>query len=227
MAQDLPKDASPSLVDAAERQAYQRCLDFEATASPAPKHPVPGVFEPVAARILGYMLLFPPCPEGATVIASEINQCADNRALHVLGNMFKDFVLRCFRSYRNDEFPTGTPSPPSSDPHVQITSEVLADPRMDHSTSRRIALIRDGGRCVLKNHIVDYTDYESGNHPVPSFRDGVDEIGVTQSAHIFPRETTINLGEGDKDEYASTVVALLERYGGVDLQTLLMASEMS
>ncbi|KAI0315129.1 hypothetical protein OF83DRAFT_1174110 [Amylostereum chailletii] len=191
----------PPLVDAAQRQAYQRCLDFEAAASPTSKHAVPG----------------------ATAIACEINQRADNRELHALGNMFKDFVLRCFKSYKEDNYPT--PSPPSSDPQVQITNELLADPHMDHSTSKRIALIRDGGRCVLKNYIVDYNYYMSDNHPVPSLRD-TDHISITQCAHIFPRATTMNLGDGDKDEYESTVVAIFERYGGVNIRPLLLGEDV-
>ncbi|OCH93822.1 hypothetical protein OBBRIDRAFT_252041 [Obba rivulosa] len=73
--------------------AYRRCRDFEARGSMVP--PKTGVTEQIAARILGYTLVYAPSTEGRAMLASRTNDCETDDELRAPGNMYKDFMLRC------------------------------------------------------------------------------------------------------------------------------------
>jgi len=212
--QTLPTEA-PFSFDDAERQAYTRCRTFELDSRTMPDGV--GVKPVVASRILGYMLLHVPSAGGRAAIAHDINNCAENDALRRLGNMFKDFIIRCFRGNKGCmPTPTLHPSAPSFDLNIQGIKVLLEAPQKSHTDAKQLALRRDQYRCLLRTHMVHGSAVRA--KLVEFHPERGDDVETLECAHIFGRFTTEKPNEKDKKNYASAVLEMFRRYGEVDIQ---------
>ncbi|OCH88614.1 hypothetical protein OBBRIDRAFT_795084 [Obba rivulosa] len=88
----LEKNPFNAKLQQAEFKAYCRYWELEARGSSEPP-PKIGVTKQVAARILGYMLIYALSRKGRIAIAEDISDCETNDRLCELGSMFKDFIL--------------------------------------------------------------------------------------------------------------------------------------
>ncbi|OCH93075.1 hypothetical protein OBBRIDRAFT_802192 [Obba rivulosa] len=155
MPQPLPENPFNAILEHAEFQAYGRCRELEATCSTVAP-PRPGVTEKVAARILGYMLIHAPSPTGRTAIANDINGCKTKDDLHTLGNMFKDFILRCYldveQALERDRYCCvfGTGFDHST---VISTTEILRDPDKRNYAANVLAMFRRYGDVEIDRFI--------------------------------------------------------------------------
>jgi hypothetical protein len=79
-------------------EAYRLCLELEVSNySPAKtdtnkESPYTGT---IAARVLGYMLIYAPSPSGREKLANDINRCQNPAELYELAICFKFFCFRC------------------------------------------------------------------------------------------------------------------------------------
>jgi hypothetical protein len=91
----IPLPPNPYAVGTPSHTAYSTCLAFQAQ---APHLQVPWAATPtplVCARLLGYMIIYSPTPQGRTNICNEINSCnGDRDTFHNLAKFYVDHYLR-------------------------------------------------------------------------------------------------------------------------------------
>ncbi|KAF5376419.1 hypothetical protein D9615_008580 [Tricholomella constricta] len=149
----------------------------------------------LAARVLGYLLIYAPAEEGRSLLSREIVSSIDNEALHLLGRKYNDDLIRVFQRSRDV-----TPQVLTEDEREDISDSELAQLAKDNFLLRRRALIRDGFQL--------YTE------PGPNA-----PRTMTRAVHIIPVFEKIN-ATGVKP-----VLSLIERYGGISVTKELMGKD--
>ena len=149
--------------------AYDRCKRYELSQAPGIQTSPDNsqYFQPiVAARVLGWMLVYAPCSEGRAALAEDICNCQNEEALYDLAITFKYSLLRCCKYrpliiFAQSNFTvdprdfigfllvlaakgrTPTPSLQPSAPLLTLPPDILEDniqePPQDHSTAKRQA----------------------------------------------------------------------------------------
>ncbi|KXN80870.1 hypothetical protein AN958_07071 [Leucoagaricus sp. SymC.cos] len=162
------------------------------------------------------MVLHAPVDEGRRIVASEIMRCQtdqghmDEGSILALAEYYKDHLLRCFLSNKGrTPAPRSHPSAPSFDLRKESISPLLTPTPKSHAEAKTIALRRDNYCCVISGK-VDSSSIESG---LASEVPGV-PMTVARAAHIFDRSTNQDLNNDYKRNYAASVHAVLERFGG-------------
>ncbi|KAA1472924.1 hypothetical protein DENSPDRAFT_839317 [Dentipellis sp. KUC8613] len=195
--------------------AYSQCLVLESKVldDPAAVIPQKGSLPPlVCARLLGQLLLEAPIADGRTNVASEIVRCKDDDELQQLANLYKNHLLRCFyRTKGRTPLPSSHPTAPSFDLKKNEFRALLVETPSSHEAAKAQALERDQYRCMLSKEL-DVKSFKSGL----ALDDGSSTLVHTQCAHILDRSTNENLKDSAKVDYAASVHAILDRFGGIN-----------
>ncbi|KAI0083179.1 hypothetical protein BDY19DRAFT_746002 [Irpex rosettiformis] len=207
----------PSHFTADERTAYSHCKTYESAHS-SDNEPLDNTSLPpiMAARILGWMLVHAPCPEGRSALASDINNSHPENALHDIATAFKLAILRCFIAAK-DRTPTPSqqPSAPLSAFPDDLLEINLEQPPKTHSAAKVQALERDGYRCLLKPSTLHQPAIAHG-----FFTDmngcRMDQL---QCAHIFPPFTLYRQLDNNSNKRA-TALEIFERYGNIRIDDI-------
>ncbi|KAM5538035.1 hypothetical protein V8D89_008232 [Ganoderma adspersum] len=213
-------DLYDSVVLPAEKGANEQAATDEATAP----------FRAMFARVVGYLLLYPPSDQARAVVLSEVEHCRDepqrerdtNEAVYDLGEMYvMDFILPF---YANTEDWTPRPSPPVSRASFQNIKEDayrrgpcqgrVNRPR-DNLEAQALALVRDDHRCMV-THMMDSNSWShklSDDWERPTAR-----IARTDPCHIFPAvlgntRPAGRDGTTREDYVAERLWHILERFG--------------
>ncbi|KAL7278641.1 hypothetical protein ACG7TL_007642 [Trametes sanguinea] len=169
----------------------------------------------IQARVIGYLLLYPPSPQARMMLAREISSCSDWEAVYDLGAKYiRHFIILFRKSRGKTPVPSSHPSRPSFAHDVrERLQDLQRDPR-DHSSAKVSALARDNYRCMVTGR-VDTPSYLSG---LTSLSPG--EIGgYSNCCHIFP-DSLANIvpgAAGPKEQDSATVWTILKRFGYEDI----------
>ncbi|GBE87626.1 hypothetical protein SCP_1103030 [Sparassis crispa] len=175
----------------------------------------------LCGRLLGYMMLEAPTPQGRLNVAREIQTCvsASNTQdlLAALAQFYEDHFIRVFKSAKG---PTPTVSMHPSRPSFDLTAEeknlLLKEAPQDHRAAKLLCLIRDNYRCVVTGKY-DASTYKSMRLKDKTFISPA-PVGYTELAHIIAESTNTNIqGGGSKRKYAASAWAVLERFGRVNV----------
>ncbi|KAI0353931.1 hypothetical protein OH77DRAFT_563537 [Trametes cingulata] len=206
-----PRDECLSVYDTIVRPAERDALDSKAPDSKASL---------IAARVVGYLLLYPPSPAARRTLVEEIRSCSreddPSQTIYRLGQMYIRHLLLIFKQLRGDTpIPSEDASRPSFD---RLMSGFLDDPQRvprDHSSAKAAALVRDNYRCMITGRY-DEAAVDAGL--VQSIEQGA-SWGTTQCFHIFPdsRGVIQSAASGAKESEAAAVCAILERFGYKDI----------
>ncbi|KAF9062653.1 hypothetical protein BDP27DRAFT_1233257 [Rhodocollybia butyracea] len=170
----------------------------------------------IRARVLGFLLILSPNDTVRAEVVSTVVSCSNDSALYDLGEVYMDFFIRPFKKYKGSRTPTlqSHPSRPSFDLRKQEIKSMIHQAPDNHEKAKDLALYRDGYRCVatktfersyaLKAYFEDYPD----TGELQRFRSA-----VTNCAHIIPASTYFKLSNETKVHYASSVLAVLARFG--------------
>ncbi|CDO70811.1 hypothetical protein BN946_scf184801.g2 [Trametes cinnabarina] len=182
----------------------------------------------VYARVVGYLLLFPPSDIARDALLGEVASCNDSskpdpfEALYGLGKSYVSHIISLFKSARGKTpTPESHPSRPSFDrlqaDHLQ---ELQPSPR-DHSSAKKSALVRDNFRCMVSGKVDDNSERAGLTQRLPN-----EMITVTQCCHIFPDalEAVSPARHGDKEQAVSSVWTFLDRFGFQDVCKELMGA---
>ncbi|PBK69396.1 hypothetical protein ARMSODRAFT_1018811 [Armillaria solidipes] len=137
----------------------------------------------VAARVLGYALIYSPSTKGKACLAEEISSCdGDNELLAGLSYLYIMAMIRIFKNPKGAiPTPTSVHSPRSS---FQVTADdiavLLSQPTASSSNAKKLALARDNYRCILSGN-VDTNSSDTGLTTVNE----TERITDTQLGHIF------------------------------------------
>ncbi|KAG7085671.1 hypothetical protein E1B28_003216 [Marasmius oreades] len=187
----LPETFAPTLKTINERlsadslSAYKVCLKLEGEVSKK---------DVKYARVLGYMVLYPPSSNVLAKILEEIHSCGGKNATLVkLGKFYVDYYIQGFKKHR-----TKTPassehaSRPSFDKDKGALLAVLKEAPQDRRTAKKQALIRDGYRCVVtgKYHAEIPASFEVDEED----KNLVDSV-FTQCAHVVPEATYFDISD--------------------------------
>ncbi|KAJ2973625.1 hypothetical protein NUW54_g12032 [Trametes sanguinea] len=142
----------------------------------------------VHARVLGYLLLYPPSQEARRSLVLDLAswQRADvnkrHEAVVELGAKYLKHFISIFRKSPADTpTPSSYPSPPSFHRAAEDCPEDLQRVPRDHSRAKASALVRDNYRCMVTG--VPDMDAVSLNL-TPASPDG--DFTVTRCSYIFP-----------------------------------------
>ncbi|KAG9082390.1 hypothetical protein FS749_006876 [Ceratobasidium sp. UAMH 11750] len=190
--------------------AYQRLLPLECD-------------NQVKIRLLGWMLIHAPCPSGRSDVARSINMCASDQKILELAEDHLNYFVHAFSTApaKSSKTPSSHPSRESVDERRRCIMEGLVPPPQDHSAAKEQALVRDNCRCVVTG-AVDAKLLARSRHlrqTVPL--DYAPGLKNTQCSHILPAHITrgVNKRPG-KSDYAAAVMAILESYGGININEL-------
>ncbi|KAJ7470296.1 hypothetical protein FB451DRAFT_1559626 [Mycena latifolia] len=165
----------------------------------------------VAARTLGYALIYPPTVDGRRCVAREINAChGDPETLAGLAHLY---IFGLIRVFRNPKGPTPLVSIDQS-PRLVLpgkTPQALKDKFM-HRDRRRCVFTARGDRPSLLEDHPDVADIPRSER--------------LQVAHIISQPLTTGIsGLTDtaktKLEWASSASAVLDRFAGIEIRNLL------
>ncbi|KAI1791662.1 hypothetical protein LXA43DRAFT_919976 [Ganoderma leucocontextum] len=172
------------------------------------------------ARVVGYLLLYPPSDQARAVVQREIERCKDqrdpNQAVYNLGEMYvMDFILP-FYSHPEDKTPP--PSRPCSRASYERIKENAYQGRANRprntSEAQPLALVRDDNRCMLTR----IWDYHSWRARLSDRKPTDKVVVVTECCHIFPEMlgNTRPVGKDGatrEDYMAARLWLILERFG--------------
>ncbi|KAI1791660.1 hypothetical protein LXA43DRAFT_888778 [Ganoderma leucocontextum] len=173
------------------------------------------------ARVVGYLLLYPPSDQARAVVQNELEHCKDernpNEAVYDLGEMYvMDFILPFYSDAEDDRTPR--PSPPCSRASFQLIKQNAYQGRVNRPRNnfeaQPLALVRDDNRCML-TRIWDLQSWHAGlSDEKPTDR----AVVRTDSCHIF-RQMLANTrpvgrdGATREDYMAARLWPILERFG--------------
>ncbi|KAI1791664.1 hypothetical protein LXA43DRAFT_1094283 [Ganoderma leucocontextum] len=163
-------------------------------------------FRVMFARVVGYLLLYPPSEQARAVVQSEVERCKDqrdpNQAVYDLGEMYvMDFILP-FYSHPDERTPP--PSRPCSRASYERIKETAYQGRANRPRNnveaQPLALIRDDDRCMV-THMRD-SDHDSW---YPERRGGLRDPQGS--------EKSLRDGATREDYLAARLWPILERFG--------------
>ncbi|KAK0440114.1 hypothetical protein EV421DRAFT_808374 [Armillaria borealis] len=223
----LPLNPFPPSSD--EYAAYTSCLNLEPLGSSWSRvvdekqssRATMFKFSPgVAARVLGYALIYSPSIKGKACLAEEISSCdGDNELLAGLSYLYIMAMIRIFKN-PTDEIPTPT-SVHSPRPSFQVTADdiavLLSQPTASSSNAKKLALARDNYRCILSGN-VDTNSFDTGLTTVNE----TERITDIQLGHIFG-ELMSNCIVGMTDaaqkklDWAASAADVVKRFGDISV----------
>ncbi|KAJ6575155.1 hypothetical protein B0H19DRAFT_1254755 [Mycena capillaripes] len=181
----------------------------------------------VAARTLGYALIYSPTVEGRRRVAQEINSC--NRDPETLAGLAHLYIFGLIRVFRN---PRGHTPSVSVDQSPRFSFEIAADshyetlvpPRKTQQALKDKIMHRDRRRCVFTAKGDRPSLLE--NHPDVADIPDPQRSERLQVAHIISQSLTTGIsGLTDtaktKLEWASSASAILDRFAGIEIRSLL------
>ncbi|KAF8597107.1 hypothetical protein BDV93DRAFT_527673 [Ceratobasidium sp. AG-I] len=174
--------------------------------------------ERISTKILGWMLIHAPSPEGRAYLANSIGRCEDEGKILELGKFHLDHFVNYFKSKRATRPPSPYPSESSIEKLRQDISNSLVAAPTSHQGAKMQALIRDNYRCQLSG-ATDSTYYCSN----PDLEEADDHTAVceTECAHILP--SYVNTGiqtDTEKRAFASDVRVIAQSFGGISAREL-------
>ncbi|KAJ7755950.1 hypothetical protein B0H16DRAFT_1722100 [Mycena metata] len=178
----------------------------------------------VAARTLGYALIYSPTTKGRDAVAREINGCGKN-AEHLAG-LAHLYIYGLIRVFRNPKGPTPSVSPVLS-PRLSVEvavnqhrDKMVEDGKTPHSLREQV-IHRDRHRCVFTNR----ADSHNPTHDDVKDLDSAyaEKIEV---AHIISQSLTNGISGLSEDaqkklDWASSAFAILDRFAGIEVKALL------
>ncbi|KAK7030885.1 hypothetical protein VNI00_013995 [Paramarasmius palmivorus] len=188
--------------------AYNVCLGLEKIAKDRTEK------ERIQARVLGYLIIHAPSPTATSELLNVIHSCSnDHDKLFKLGEAFINYYIRPFKKSKgHTPASSDHPSRPSFD---EVTKKILLgkiiEAPKNHTEAKRLALIRDGFRCVATG-MYDSKILKTPNFEQPTPRN--QPMVHTECAHIVPQSTYFNVStNADKRDYSASVLAVLKRFG--------------
>ncbi|GBE87978.1 hypothetical protein SCP_1202040 [Sparassis crispa] len=175
----------------------------------------------LCGRLLGYMMLEAPTPEGRLNVAKEIQTCASasdtQDRLAGITQFYDHHFIRFFKAAKDATPAVSTPpSRPSIDMTAEEKNQLLEEAPQDHRAAKLLCLVRDNYRCVVTGRydaataISRYLEDKTFIAPAP--------IVPTELAHIIAESTNANIqGGGTKRSYAASAWAVLDRFGKVNV----------
>ncbi|KAI6008098.1 hypothetical protein F5J12DRAFT_826633 [Pisolithus orientalis] len=171
-------------------------------------------------RILGFLFHhFPGLQLNGRFTTEIITINGDDEKLLELGEQFYQLLVKLFSANKGrTPTPTSHPSRPSFDQSVKEMKARLNGPPPNHQMAKRLALARDGYRCVITK-VYDWSYVKDNTELLGSIRTDGGRMGVTECAHTFPESINANTTSGsNKEHYAASVWAVLDRFGYGHLQ---------
>ncbi|KAK0209755.1 hypothetical protein IW262DRAFT_1498226 [Armillaria fumosa] len=213
--------------------AYQSCLTLEALGSSwgvvvgglAREVSEAAMFRfspEVAARVLGYALIYSPSVEGRATLVREILGCNHNGEF--LAGLAYLYVMGMIRVFKNPKgsVPTSLSSH-SSRASFQATADniaaVLAQPTISSHVAKDLALARDNYRCILSGTVDAVSLHKA---PMLVNKTSEDSAGSTSLGHIFGQSTMDNTSgmtsaARAKLAWAASAAAVVERFSGISV----------
>ncbi|KAI9058870.1 hypothetical protein FKP32DRAFT_1597177 [Trametes sanguinea] len=219
-AEILPRDASTALnlyellILPAEKAALDRLgCDNANTRTVAPSV--------VYARVVGYLLLYPPSDVARSAVTEDIASCRSPdqqdafNALYELGAMYTKQFIVLFRSARGKTpTPSDHPSRASFD-RLQTDNPQAPQPSpRDHSSAKKSALVRDNYRCMLSHKVDELSERAGLTRRLPN-----EQFAATQCCHIIP-DALGNVScerTGNNEHAPASVWTILGRFGYRDV----------
>ncbi|KDQ52299.1 hypothetical protein JAAARDRAFT_198467 [Jaapia argillacea MUCL 33604] len=206
--------------DGLEKAAYDTCLNLE---SHLPGESRVGKQSPqLCGRLLGYMMLYAPTPEGRRNVATEIQTCVmasdTPDRLVDLAQFYMDHFIRAFKAAKSCTPTTSThPSRPSLNLTAQEKHALLQEAPQNHRAAKKLCLVRDGYRCVITGK------YDKATSDNQKRRDSTfaapAPISFTELAHIIAESTNADIQwGGSKRDCPASAWAVLGGFGKVDVQ---------
>ncbi|OSD07639.1 hypothetical protein PYCCODRAFT_1422286 [Trametes coccinea BRFM310] len=210
-----------TLVLPAERRAVERFTAVCDQSNAPLKAPIV-----VYARLVGYLMLYPPSDIARTTLTREVASCNDPdksdpiQALYELGETYTNHIITLFKSARGT-----TPSPASHSSGyacdllgANCPQTLQLAPR-DHASAKQSALARDNFRCMVSGKVDDISERAGFTQRLPN-----EMFTITQCCHIFPDGLgDILQSRAGCAEYAnSSLWTFLDRLGYRDVCEELM-----
>ncbi|KAI0744180.1 hypothetical protein C8Q80DRAFT_1272752 [Daedaleopsis nitida] len=166
----------------------------------------------VYIRLLGYMLIHEISGLDNIALAHlarNILSTSDIEALSDLGEFYKDHLIRPFRKFKGSA-PTESchSSRPSSELSQEEVREMLAAAPADYSASRKLAMQREGYRCIVAG-IVDNEHYIKHRASYSTST----PMGKLELSHIFSQSINTSLGDEAKHNYIVNAWSVLHSLG--------------
>ncbi|KIJ23303.1 hypothetical protein M422DRAFT_276150, partial [Sphaerobolus stellatus SS14] len=169
----------------------------------------------IYCQILGYLVHYAPSDEASKAVVQEIVSCNEERvSLLEVGEMYYNQYIGAFR-FNKEKIPTPSndSSRPSFDTLADMAKHLLEEAPQNHSGAKNKALVRDNFRCPISG-IVDKTSFLKNRELRQMVAREKLRIGCTECAHIISESINSNITRGSpKEQYATTVWAVLERFG--------------
>ncbi|KAJ6546977.1 hypothetical protein B0H19DRAFT_1211699 [Mycena capillaripes] len=182
----------------------------------------------VAARTLGYALIYSPTAEGRRCVARAINSCQQN--IETLAGLAHLYIFGLIRIFHNPKGPTPLVSVEQS---PRLSFEIAADihhdtfaPGKTPQALKDKLMQRDRRRCVFTAR-GDLQSVTTGHPDVADIpmtdRDLAEELQVV---HIISQSVTTGIGgltdaAKTKLEWASSASAIVDRFAGINIKSLL------
>lgn len=167
-------------------------------------------------KLLGWMLIHAPTPEGRAHLVESINSCGNNQKIVDQGKFYLNHFMNYLRTKRYSQTctPPADPLGPSVEAIRQRIPNSLVSTPASHEEAKSQALIRDGYRCILSG-VVDLNCFDT----IPSLPAEVLNEGrivlPTECAYILPSYVDKGIQSDGVQEFTSGVWSIVQLFGGI------------
>ncbi|OBZ65317.1 hypothetical protein A0H81_14724 [Grifola frondosa] len=219
------KPLPPNPYSGIEKVAYNTCLYLESL--PGWNVETPAETPQLCGRLLGYMILEAPTPEGRRNVATEIQACASaSDALDRLASLAQFYEVHFLRSFKAAKDRTPPASTRASPPFNMTTYEKggSSEPQGGEEALLLLqshkCLVRDDYRCVITGRY-DYATFDSMIEDDETFVPP-SRVDATELAHIVIESTN---DDDPKHSCAVPAWTALERFGMANIEDGQMNGE--
>ncbi|KAI5999985.1 hypothetical protein EDD15DRAFT_2362515 [Pisolithus albus] len=199
-------------------RAYNICLDLETWIQREVDLGKSMAKAMIHCRILGYLFHHFPSRDIEHFVGKIASTGGQPEELLKLGERFYAYFVKLLMSNKETTpVPSSHSSRLSVDNPVDKIGDELKEVPQNHETAKKLALIRDGFRCVVTK-VYDTHMAWSDRTLRQAVTDGA-PVAITQCAHIFPESINPNTAsDSNREDYAATVWAVLDCFGYPNLR---------
>ncbi|KZS86681.1 hypothetical protein SISNIDRAFT_491726 [Sistotremastrum niveocremeum HHB9708] len=166
----------------------------------------------VAARLLGYLLIFAPTKSGMESLARQIESAQSKPQLYQeLSDRIIRVLIRCFavrsRGANPEKIDLDHPTRPSTEERDSVARLQVVETTKSISALTKTKIVKRDAGCALST-------------PTAQKNEARRIVSQSETIHIIPRSLNCNLSSEGKRDWTGSVYAFMDEYADIKLEDL-------